>query len=96
MEMTLFNVRRAITPTVGKSELRFMCSARHLIMLYICVKFRENVSNGIRVLERTRVHCRNGYVQCSKDNNSVSRQIGVTVHVFCTLSHDGLHWCEVS
>ena len=27
---------------VGKPELRFMCSASRLIVLYICVKFGEN------------------------------------------------------
>ena len=32
-------VRRPITPKVGKPELRFMCSARHLMVLYICLKF---------------------------------------------------------
>ena len=31
-----------------------MCSANRLIGLYIDVKFRENISNGIRVMERTR------------------------------------------
>ena len=55
-----------------------MCSARCLIMLYICMKFLENTTNGVRVMERTRAHCRNGYVQCSKANNSVSRQTGFT------------------
>ena len=43
VEMTMFNVQRAITPKVGKSELQFMCSAHRLIVLYICVKFRENI-----------------------------------------------------
>ena len=79
-----------------QTELLFMCSTRHLIMLYIYVKLRENITNDIRVMERTRVHGRNGYVQCSKGNNSVSRQTRVRVHVFCTLSHGGLHLCEVS
>ena len=32
-----------------------MCSASCLIVLYICVKFGENVSDGIRVVERTRM-----------------------------------------
>ena len=54
VEMALFNVQRAITPKVGKQELRFMCSARHLMELYICVKFRENITSGIRVIEHTR------------------------------------------
>ena len=50
-----------------------MCSARRLMVLYICVKFLENITNGIRVMERTREHGRNGYVQCSKGNNSVGK-----------------------
>ena len=37
----------------------------------------------MRVMERTRVHRRNDYVQCSKCNNSVSIQARVMVHVFC-------------
>ena len=52
--MAMFNVRRAITQKVGKSELRFMCSPRCLIVLYIGVKFYKNISNGITVMERTR------------------------------------------
>ena len=51
------------------------------------MKFRENITNRIRAMEQTRVRGRNGYVQCSKGNNSISRQTRVTVHVFCTLSH---------
>ena len=39
----MFNVQRAITPKVGKPELQFICSAHRLIMLYICVKFLENI-----------------------------------------------------
>ena len=31
---------------------------------------------------RTRVHGRNGYVQCSKGNNSQNRQTRVMFHVF--------------
>ena len=51
VEMAMFNVQRAITPKVGKPELWFMCSACPLIELYIC----ENISDGIRVMERTRM-----------------------------------------
>ena len=90
------NVQRAITPKVGKPDLEFMCSARRLIVLCICVKFCENNTSGIRVMEQTRVHGRNGCVQWSKHNNSVSRQTRVTVHTFCTSSHGALHWCKVS
>ena len=70
VEMAMLNALRGTTPKVGKPELRFMCSARRLIVLYICMKFRENISNGFKLTERTRVHGRNGYVQCSKGNNS--------------------------
>ena len=91
VEMTMFNVQRAITPNEGTPELQFMCSASCLMVLYICVKFCENITHGIRVMERTRVHSRNGYVQCSKGNNSISRQTRVTLHVFCTSSHGALH-----
>ena len=41
VEMGMVNVQRAKTPKVGKPVLRFMCSASCLIVLYICVKFRE-------------------------------------------------------
>ena len=55
VEMAMFNVQRAITPKVDKSELQFICSAHHLIVLYICVKFHENISDGISVMERTQM-----------------------------------------
>ena len=45
VKMAMFNVQRAIIPKVGKPELRFMCSARRLIVLYSYVKFRENISS---------------------------------------------------
>ena len=60
-----------------------LCSAHPLMKLYIFEKFHEN----IQITEQTEVHDRNGYVQCSKGNNSKSRQTRVTVHEFCTLSH---------
>ena len=56
MERTrkIVNTQRAITPEVGKPELRFMCSKRRLMMFNVCVKFRENMSSGFKVMERTR------------------------------------------
>ena len=63
VEMAMFNVQRAITPKVDKPELRFISFARNPIKLYICVKFRENIANGVRVMEPTRVHGKNGYYQ---------------------------------
>ena len=32
-----------------------LISAPRLIMFYICAKFREIISNGIKVMERTRM-----------------------------------------
>ena len=53
-----------------QTRVTFMCSACRLMVLYICMKFCENITSGIRVMERTKVHGRNGYIQCSKGNNS--------------------------
>ena len=50
----IVNTQWAITPKEGKPELRFMCSARRLMMFNICVKFHENTSSGFKVTERTR------------------------------------------
>ena len=52
--MKIVNTQRAITPKVGKPELRFMFSAHRLIVFNVCVKFHENVSSGFKVMERTR------------------------------------------
>ena len=60
-----------------QSELRFMCSACPLIVLYICVKFPENILNSFQLTVQTWVHGRNGYIQCSKGNNSTSRQYAI-------------------
>ena len=53
VEMAIFNFKRAITPTVCNSELRFLCSSCCLIVLNICVKFHENILNGFEVTEQT-------------------------------------------
>ena len=39
--MAMYYVQRAITPKVGKLDLQFIGFACRLIVLYICVKFRE-------------------------------------------------------
>ena len=51
---TTVNTQRAIIPTVGKPELRFMCSACHLMVFSVCVKFHKNMSRGFKITERTR------------------------------------------
>ena len=55
IEMAMFNVQRAITPKVSKAELWFICFACRLIVLYIYVKFGENIIDGIRVKERIKM-----------------------------------------
>ena len=40
-------------------ELWYLISAHHLMMLYICTKFQENISKGFRVIERMRFVYRN-------------------------------------
>ena len=52
--MKIVNTQRAITPKVGKPELWLMCSACPLMVFYICVKFCENISSGLKGMERTR------------------------------------------
>ena len=52
--MKTVNTQRAITPKVGKPQLRLMCSARRLMGFNVCVKFHENMSSGCKVIERTR------------------------------------------
>ena len=47
------NTQRAITPKVGKPELRFMSSARCLMVFDVCVKFHENMSSRFKVMKRT-------------------------------------------
>ena len=56
----IFNVQRTITPKVCNPELWFLCFALCLLVLNICVKVRENISNGFDVTEWTRVCGRNG------------------------------------
>ena len=49
-----FQFQRAITPKTCNPELRFLCSARRHMLLYIYVKFHKNISKGFGVTERTR------------------------------------------
>ena len=56
MERTrkLLRHKWGITPKVGKPELRFLCSARRLMVFNVCVKFHENMSSSFKVMEWTR------------------------------------------
>ena len=50
---TIDNVQRAVTPKAGKSELQFLNFANCIIVIYICIKFQENISNVFQVTEDT-------------------------------------------
>ena len=51
---TIFNFKGPLTPKIHNPELRFLRSASRLMLLYISVKFHENISNGFWVTEQTR------------------------------------------
>ena len=53
--ITIYNIQRAVTPKAGNLELWFLCSAHHIIVVYICIKFQENISNGFQVTEWTHI-----------------------------------------
>ena len=86
--ITIYNVQRAMTPKVGKPQLRFFCSARRLMAVNISVKFRTNISNGFKlhyfVTDRQRDGCL----------NSKSRKTTVIVPVSCSSSYGDTYFCE--
>ena len=49
----MHKVPREITRKVQKAELQFLHSARHLMLIDICIKFREYSLSGFQVIERT-------------------------------------------
>ena len=51
----MHKVPREITQKVYKAELPFLHFARHLMLINICIKFREYSLSGLQVIERTRI-----------------------------------------
>ena len=47
-----YKVQRAITKTY-KQDLLIFCVLRRLMMLNICMKFRQDILNGFQVIKRT-------------------------------------------
>ena len=74
-----------------RQELWLLYSARRLMMLYISIKFYENILNCFQVIKRTQ-----NYRRISKGNNSKNVYTRDRVHVLCTLSDDALFFYEVS
>ena len=58
------------------------------MMLYICTKFRENISKGFKVFEQTRFQ----KLKFSKGNNSINNENGVMVLVLCTWPDSALYF----
>ena len=50
----MHKVQREITQKILKAELPFLHTARHLMLIDICIKFREYSLSGFQVIERTR------------------------------------------
>ena len=42
----IYSFQRTITTKIGYPELLFLCYARFLLLVNICVKFREDSLNG--------------------------------------------------
>ena len=92
--MAIFNIQRTITLTVGKQELRFMCSARRLLVFNICVKFHEKMSS-FKVMERTRKLLTDTHTEKTKTiyliayfiRRGYNQRYGSCVHVFCMSCH---------
>ena len=94
--ITIDNVQRVVAPKAGNSELRFLCFANCIMVIYICIKLQENISNSFQVTEWTQIYYRNHYFQSSKGLNSKRRLTRLTVLVLCTSSHDAIHLFEVA
>ena len=69
-------------------ELWFLHSARHPMLVNISMKFHEDISTSLKVIERTQFCHRNCYLQSSKGHNS-KNIYPVMVLALCTSSDVG-------
>ena len=53
--ITIYNVQRVVIPRAGNSELWFLCSAYHIMVISTCIKFQGNISNSFQVTEQTHI-----------------------------------------
>ena len=68
-----------------------LISARCLVMLYICAKFHEIISNGINSYRADTISIR----KITKGNNSAKNVGGVTIVNLCTSSGHALYFYQV-
>ena len=84
--MTIVKFQRGTTTKPYRQELQFLCSACRPMMLYISVKFHDNILDGFEVTERTQ----NYHSLISKWNNSKTVQksyVSCVVHI--------VWWCFI-
>ena len=53
--ISLLKITKGNNSAKNVGGVTVLISARRLIMVYICTKFREIISNGIKVMDRTRM-----------------------------------------
>ena len=68
-----------------------LISAPRLVMIYICAKFHTIISNGIKVIERTRFL----YEKLQRGIIPQKNVGGVTVVYLCTSSGHALYFYQV-
>ena len=91
-EMTIVKFQRKITTKLYKQELRFLCSAGRLMMLYISMKFHDSILSSFQVIERTQ----NYLALISKGNNSKNVKTRAVVLLVCMSTDDVVYFYEVS
>ena len=81
-------------PKAGNSELWFLCFAHRIMLIYIYIKFQENISvfklqSGHKyITEITIFKVQRAIIQNSRLTSLVLE--------FCTSSHDALHFIKIS
>ena len=80
----MHKVPREITEKVYKTELPFLHSAQHLMLIDNCIKFREYSLKWFTSYRADTIFLD---AQSSKGNNSKSIKGRVTILALCTSSH---------
>ena len=65
--ITTDNVQRVETPKAVSQSYGF---ANCIMVIYICIKFQENISNSFQVTQLTQIYYGNHYFLSSKVHNS--------------------------
>ena len=65
------------------------------MFINISIEFREDILNGLKVIQRTQFCHRNCYLQCSKGHNSKHIYPRVMVNALCTSSNACLYFYDV-